>query len=393
MSRQRFKTRHFYLLNLQRWLTISRQRSKTRDYCSLNHQMQLTMSRQRSKTRDYRLLIFRFDWECQGKDPRQGIIAHWIFRFNWQRQGKDPRQGIIARWSSDSIDNVKAKIQDKGLLPVDLQIWLRMSRQRSKTRDYRPLIFRFDWECQGKDPRQEIIAHWIFRCNWQHQGKDPRQGIIAHSSSDSIDNVKAKIQDKGLSPVDLQIWLTMSRQRSKTRDYRLFIFRFNWQCQGKNPEQVIIAHWSSDVKAKIQDRRLSPIESSDAIDNVKTKIQDKELLTIESSEVIDNVKEKMQDKGLSPIDLPIQLRMSRQRFKTRDYRPFIFRFNWQCQGKDPRQGIIACWSSDLIDNVKAKIQNKGLLPVHLQVQLTMSRHRSKVRDYHPRAWIFTCHWQ
>ena len=177
----------------------------------------------------------------------------------------------------------------------------------------------------------------------------------------------------------------MSRQRSKTRDYCLLIFRFDWECQGKDPRQGIIARWSSDlienVKAKIQDRRLSPIESSDAIDNVKTKIQDKELLTIESSEVIDNVKEKMQDKGLSPIDLPIQLRMSRQRFKTRDYRPFIFRFNWQCQGQNPRQGIITRWSSDSIDNVKAKIQDKGLSPVDLQIWLTMSRQRSKTRDY------------
>jgi len=58
-----------------------------------------------------------------------------------------------------------------------------------------------------------------------------------------FDNVKAKIQDKELSPQRLNLWmqLTMSRPKFRTR---------------------IIA---------------SEVESSDAIDNVKAKMQDKEL--------------------------------------------------------------------------------------------------------------------
>ena len=154
---------------------------------------------------------------------RQGIITHWIFRCNWQCQGKDPRQGIITCWG-----------------------------------------FRCNWQCQSKDLRLGIFTCWIFRGDWQCQGKDPRQEIITCWSSDSIDNVKAKIQDKGLSPVDLQIQLTMSRQRFKTRHFHLLIFRFNWQCQGTDPRQGIITRWSSDwidnVKAKIQDKGLSPID-------------------------------------------------------------------------------------------------------------------------------------
>ena len=82
-----------------------------------------------------------------------------------------------------------------------------------------------------------------------------------------------------------------------------------------------------NVKAKIQDKGLSPIESRDGIDNVKAKIQDKKLSPIEPSDAIDNVKAQIQDKGLSPVDLQIGLTMSRQRSKTRDYHPLIFRFN------------------------------------------------------------------
>ena len=231
-----------------------------------------------------------------------------------------------------------------------------MSRQRSKTRDYHLLIFKFNWQCQGKDLRLGIFTRWIFRGDWQCQGKDTRQGIIAHWA------FRWNWQCQGKDPRQEIIthWAFRCNWQCQSRDLRLgifthWIFRGDWQCQCKNPRQGIIAHWSSDS--------------------------------------IDNVKAKIQDRGLSPFHLQIQLTMSRQRSKTRDYRLLIFRFDWQCQGKDSRQGIIACWSSDSIDNVKAKIQNKGLSPVHLQVQLTKSKHRSKKRDYYPRAWIFTCHWQ
>ena len=285
MSRQRSKTNNYHPLNIQMQLTMSRQRFKTRDYCPSNLQMQLTMSRQRSKTRNYHLL--------------------------------------------------------------NVHMQLTMSRQRSKTRDYCP------WGLNLQEPptmsrqrskrRNDHLRDWIFRSHQQHQGKDPKWGIIT-----------------------LEMQLTMSRQRSKTWDYhpRGWIFGYSWQCQGKDPREGIITLGT---------------ESSEATDNIKAKIQDKELLSWR-------------------LNRQMQLTMSRQRSKTRDDHPrgWIFEYNWQCQGKDSRQAIITLrtQSSEPTDKVKVKIQDEGLLSwrFNCQLQLTMSRQRSKTRDYHPRGWIFGRHW-
>ena len=98
------------------------------------------------------------------------------------------------------------------------------------------------------------------------------------------------------------------------------------------------------------------VESSNATDNVKGKIQDKGFHSgagVKSWDTSDNFEVKIQDKESSPG------------------------CNWQCEGKDPRQGLITLEVefSYAIDNVKAKIQDKELWPwgLNLQMPPIMSR--------------------
>jgi len=123
---------------------------------------------------------------------------------------------------------------------------------------------------------------------------------------------------------------TMSRIKSRTRNYHLrgWIFKCNWQCQGKNPGQGIIT---------------LEVESSDSIHNLKPKIWHKEL-KVQYFDAIHNVKDKIQDKEFSPqrLNLQIQLTTSRWNFKTRNYDSWgcIFWCNQQYQGPNPKQVII-----------------------------------------------------